>query len=255
METPLAQVLIVGALIAAASGVLGSFALLKRMALVGDALSHVAFPGIALGLMFNFNPFLGALAFLILGITIIWLIEHKTRLPVDTLVGIMFSLALAIGAILVPEEKIEEVLFGNIMAVSSLDLWLAAVLSLGSLFFLITFYKRLTLTMISRDLSYSAGSRPHLFEFLFLLVFALMVATGIKFAGALLIGSLIIIPAAIARNIASSMKNYLLLSGLIGTIGALFSVYVSFTYGLEAGPVFVIASGIVFFISVFLAKR
>ena len=255
MGISLVQVLIVGAMIAAASGVLGSFALLRRMALVGDALSHVAFPGIALGLMFNFNPFLGALAFLILGISIIWLIEHKTKLPVDTLVGIMFSLALALGAMLVPEERIEEVLFGNIMAVSGLDLWLAALLSLISLFFLITFYKRLTLTIISRDLSYSAGSRPHLFEFLFLLVFALMVATGIKFAGALLIGSLIIIPAAIARNVASSMKNYLLLSGLIGTMGALFSVYVAFIYGLEAGPVFVITSGIVFFISVFLVKR
>ena len=138
MGISLVQVLIVGAMIAAASGVLGSFALLRRMALVGDALSHVAFPGIALGLMFNFNPFLGALAFLILGISIIWLIEHKTKLPVDTLVGIMFSLALALGAMLVPEEIIEEVLFGNIMAVSGLDLWLAALLSLISLFFLIT---------------------------------------------------------------------------------------------------------------------
>lgn len=255
METPLAQILIVSAVIAAAGGVLGSFALLRRMALVGDALSHVAFPGIALGIMFNFNPFLSALVFLIFGVTVIWFIEHKTKLSVDTLVGVIFSLALALGAMLVPEEKIEEVLFGNIMATSGLNLWLAAALSLASLVFLIAFYKKLTLTMISRDLSYSVGSNSRLFEFLFLLIFALMVAVGIKFAGALLIGPLIIIPAAIARNIAGSMKSYLCLSAAIGVIGAVTAVLIGIYSGSDPGPVFVIFTGIGFFLSVFIARK
>jgi len=254
MESSLTQILIVSAFIAASSGLLGSFALLRRMALVGDALSHVAFPGIALGIMFNFNTFLGALAFLVLGVVIVWLVEYKTKLPVDTLVGVLFSLALAMGALLASEEDIHDILFGNIMELKGFDISLILILSSVSIVLLLLFYKKFTLTMISSDLSYSVGFKPRLFELLFLLIFALVVAVGIKFAGALLIGSLIIIPAAIARNVASSMKNYLLLSGLIGATGALFSVYVSFTYGLEAGPVFVITSGIVFFISVFLVK-
>lgn len=254
MEASFTQILIASVLIAAASGLLGSFALLRRMALVGDALSHVAFPGIALGLVLNFNLFLGALAFLVLGVIIVWFIEHKTKLPVDTLVGIIFSLALAIGAMIVPAEKIEEALFGNIMAISSFDFWLVLVLSSACILLLFAFYKKFTLTMVSPDLSSSAGFRPHLFEFLFLLIFALVVAVGIKFAGALLMGPLIIIPAAISRNVAGNMKTYLFLSALIGVIGAILAVLSSYFYGFQTGPAFIIMAGSFFFLSVFLRK-
>ena len=124
------QILIAGSLIAAAGGTLGSFALLRRMALVGDALSHVALPGLALGLLFHFNVFLGALAFLIFGTVVIWAVEHKTKLPVDTLVGVMFTLALAVGALLTPREDILDALFGNISNINSLDFWAASLISI-----------------------------------------------------------------------------------------------------------------------------
>src|SRR3990167_10554149 len=113
-ELGLTQILIAGAFIAAAGGLLGSFALLRRMALVGDALSHVALPGLALGLLFHFNVFFGALAFLLFGTTVIWAIEHRTRIPVDTLVGVLFVVALALGSLLSPKEELLETLFGNI---------------------------------------------------------------------------------------------------------------------------------------------
>src|SRR3990167_4677940 len=97
MNTSLIPVVTVGALIGLASGYLGSLMVLRRMALVGDALSHVALPGLALGLMFHFNPFLGAFAALFLAIVGIWLVENKTKLPAETLVGVAFTLSLAIG--------------------------------------------------------------------------------------------------------------------------------------------------------------
>ncbi len=255
MENSIIAISIVSAFIAASSGLLGSFALLRRMALVGDALSHVALPGIALGILFNFNPFLGALLFLVLGASMIWFIEHKTRLPVDTLVGIFFSLALAIGAIFIPTEEIEKVFFGNIMEIRSFDMWLALTLSLLCLTLLVYFYRKFILTMISPDLSSSIGFKPHLFEFLFLLIFALVVAVGIKFAGALLMGPLIIIPAAISRTIARSMKEYLFLSAGIGVIGALLSITISYFYKVDPAPAFVIMLGITFFASIFIKRR
>lgn len=255
MEISLTQILVVSAFIAASRGLLGSFALLRRMALVGDALSHVAFPGIALGIMFSFNTFLGALAFLVLGVVIVWFVEHKTKLPIDTLVGVLFSLALAVGAILASEEDIHDILFGNIMELKGFDISLALILSSVSIALLLLFYKKFTLAMISPDLSYSAGFKPHLFEFIFLMIFALVVAVGIKFAGALLMGPLIIIPAAISRNIAGSMKSYLYLSAIIGIISALLSVLISIYCALDPGPVFVILAGIAFFASVFLVKK
>src|SRR3989344_7288355 len=122
--------LIGGISIGLASGYLGSFMVLKRMALVGDALSHVALPGVALGLIFNFNPLLGAFATLFLGIVCIWLIEQKTRLSTESLVGLFFTVSLAIGLIITPEPELLEALFGDISKVTCLDMVLAIALSL-----------------------------------------------------------------------------------------------------------------------------
>lgn len=253
-DTQFIQILIAGSLVAAASGLLGSFALLRRMALVGDALSHVALPGIALGLLFNFNLFFGSLIFLVSGTALIWLIEHKTRLPVDTLVGVFFTLSLAIGSLLTPKEDILEALFGDITSISRFDFWFASVLSLLIIAGLLSFGRRLTLTMISPDLSLSAGFKPHRLEFLFLMIFALTVAVGIKLAGALLMGSLIIIPAATARNFSRSMIGYMGLSAILGVVGAIFGILMARFYGFAPGPAFVIFSGLIFFVSVLVRR-
>ena len=254
MDQELLKIFIAASLIAAAGGMLGSLALLRRMALVGDALSHIALPGLALGLLFHFNVFLGALAFLIFGTIIIWLVEHKTKLPVDTLVGVMFTLALAVGALLTPREDILDALFGDISSIGSLDFWLASIASIAIIILLLVFYKKFTLSLISPDLALASGQKPHRLELLFLMVFAFAVAVGIKFTGALLMGSLIIIPAATARNLARSMNQYLMLSAILGILGAILGVLVSYFYGFSPGPAFVLFSGALFFISIFFRR-
>lgn len=248
------EAIIAGSLIAASGGMLGSFALLRRMALVGDALSHVALPGIALGILFNFNVFAGAAVFLVFGTFAIWAVEHKTKLPTDTLVGIFFTLALAVGAILTPKEDILDALFGDISQITLSDFWIAVSVSLVIMFLLVSFSKKFTLALISPDLALSAGVRPHMLELLFLFIFALAVAVGIKFTGALLMGSLIIIPAATARNLARNMNQYLWFSAFLGVVGAVFGIYVSYAYNFSPGPVFVLFAGALFFISIFFRK-
>ncbi|MBI2023085.1 metal ABC transporter permease [Candidatus Giovannonibacteria bacterium] len=255
METSLLYTLIAGSAIAAAGGLVGSFALLRRMALVGDALSHVALPGIALGLLLHFNPFIGAFAFLLLGVLIIWAVEHKTKLPVEALVGVVFTLALSVGALLATQEEILEALFGDITKLSRLDFVLAILSSAFIISLVVIYYKKFSLTMMSPDLALSIGYKPHLLELLFLTIFALAVAAGIKFTGALLMGSLIIIPAATARNLAGSMKSYLWLSAFLGVLEAVFGMLAAKYYGLSPGPVFVIFAGIFFFVSVFLKEK
>ena len=248
-------VLAAGSLVAAAGGLLGSFALLRRMALVGDALSHVALPGIALGLLFNFNPFLGSLAFLVFGTLLIWLIEHKTKLPVDTLVGVFFAVALAIGALLTPETEILEALFGDISNINFTDFLAVAIVSALIIGLILFLSRRLMLTMISSDLALSAGFKPHQLELLFLMIFAVTVAIGIKFVGALLMGSLVVIPAATARNLADSMKSYMGLSMLLGVVGAAIGILISYFYNFSPGPSFILFSGLLFFLSIFFKRR
>src|SRR5512138_523044 len=92
--------LIVGAAVGVAAGYLGSIMVLEKMALVGDALSHVALPGLALGVLLNFDPLLGGFLFLFVSAIIIWHVGRVTKLSFETLVGAAFTLALAVGILL-----------------------------------------------------------------------------------------------------------------------------------------------------------
>lgn len=252
---PLVSTLVASSLIAAAGGFLGAFALLRRMALVGDALSHVALPGIALGILLNFNPFLGSLAFLLFGTTVIWITEHKTRLAIDTLVGVMFVMMLALGALITPEPELLEALFGDIAKLSLRGSLVASALALFVICAMAALSKKLALSMISRELALSSRLRPALLELAYLTLFAIMVAVGIQFTGILLMGSLIIVPAAVARNLAFSMRSYIMLSVLIGITGALASIIVSLWYSLAPGPVFTLMLSGLFFLSVLMKRQ
>lgn len=255
MPTTLAPItFIAGILIAAAGGLLGGFALLRRMALVGDALSHVALPGIALALLFHVNIFWGAFAFLLLGTLLIWAVEHKTKLPVDTLVGVFFALALAVGALLSSGEELLDALFGDITQITGVEALAASAIAVIIIAVLTLYARRFTLALISPDLALSVGMPPHRLELLFLLIFALTVAVGIKFTGALLMGSLVVIPAAAARNIARSMRGYLAISALLGAIGAAAGLLGARLYGFPPGPTFVLVAGFIFFVSIFFKR-
>ncbi len=106
--------LITAIFIGGAAGYLGSLMVTKRMALVGDALGHVALPGMGLALLFGLNVSVGAFIFLLLGVLLIWFLETKTMLPTETLVGIIFVLSLALGFLITPQPDLLEALMGDI---------------------------------------------------------------------------------------------------------------------------------------------
>src|SRR5512135_575751 len=111
--------LIVGTALGLAAGYLGSIMVLEKMALVGDALSHVALPGLALGVLYNFNPLIGGFLFLFVSAVLIWHLGRVTKLSFETLVGAAFTLALAIGILLFGDrlDALETALFGYIAQV------------------------------------------------------------------------------------------------------------------------------------------
>src|SRR2546422_10773625 len=129
MTEPAAYGFLAGTFVGFAAGYVGSLMVLKRMALVGDALSHVALPGLALGILFNFNPFLGAFAFLFAAAILTWYIERTTRLFPESIVGVLFVTALAVGILITPEGDLLEALFGDITTVTLLDADLAIGIS------------------------------------------------------------------------------------------------------------------------------
>lgn len=238
--------LAIGILIGLSAGYIGSFMVLRRMSLVGDALSHVALPGIAVALLMNFNPFFGAFAALVLAIFLIWLLEKRTELPSETLVGIMFTASLALGLLLTPEPELLEALFGDITKVTMFDFWLTLCVSIVIFLVIRQISKRLMLGIISKELAQALKIPINKINFIFLFIVAFVVALGIKVAGTVLTGSLVIIPAAAAKNISVNLSQYTLWSLFFGGLSSVLGLLLAKYFGISLGPTIILSAGGIF---------
>ena len=236
------------------AGYLGSFMIIKRMSLVGDVISHVALPGIAVALIFNINPFFGAFTALLLAIIGIWFLERKTELPSETLVGIFFALSLALGILITPEPELLEALFGDITKIGQTDAIITVIATILVFLTMFKIYRELTLSIISKQLAQSMGINVSKTNFLFLLMVAIIVALGLKVTGVFLMGALVVVPAAAAKNISLGLSAFTKFAALFGGISALGGILLANYLNLHPGPIVVLASGAVFLLTFLFRK-
>ena len=255
MNTDLLFLVLVGSVVGAASGYLGSFMVVKRMSLVGDALSHVALPGIAIALSIGINPMLGAFVALMLAVLGIWYLEKKSEIYPEALVGIFFTASLSIGILITPEPELLEALFGSIENISAVDGLIVVLASM--LIFLLTslIAKRLLLGVVSEDLAVSGGINLSKTNLTYLFLVGLVVALGVKFLGTLLTGALVIIPAVTAKNIAGSIKSFHLYSIIFGILSVAIGILLSSLISIPSGPAVVLVSVSLFIVSHFVKRN
>ena len=242
-------------LVAAASGLIGAFALMKKMTLASDAISHVALPGLGIAFLLKIHPLLGGFAALLLGAFLVWAIEEKTRIATETIIGVIFSASLAIGALLTPQEELIETLFGDFSPVGAGEAliggFMAAIIVAAVLFL----KDRLTLAVVSPDLGRTVGINVRLTNLFFLIIFSLNVLLGLEFLGGLLMGSLVIVPAAAAKNLAWSLRSDLWLSVLISLFSVHSGLLVAQLTDLPTGPVIISAASLLFFVSMLFRRQ
>ncbi len=246
MTEALPYSLAAGIFVGFAAGYIGSLMVLKRMALVGDALSHVALPGLALGILFNFNPFLGAFAFLFSAAVLTWYIERTTRLFPESIIGVLFVTALAVGILLTPEVDLLEALFGDIATVSLVDALLAIGISIPVVLASRLVYRRVVLSILSEELALSTGVNVALANFVYLFLVTVVVAVAIKIVGTVLVGALVVVPAAAMKNVSRNLSRYALLSGVTGIASAGGGILLADSLGLPAGPLVVVVGTAIF---------
>lgn len=248
----LLEQLAIGTVIGAASGAIGSFILIRRMALVGDALSHVALPGIALAIALHVDPFWGVIITLLGAAGMIWWLELQTRLPVDTLVGILFTASLAIGILAIPDTEMFESLFGAFPSMSRTVFLLVSGTAIIMLAGTLLLAPRFLYSIVSEDLA-RIGGVGRGYELVLLVIFSVIVGLGIKLVGTLLMGALTIIPAAAARNVTVSMKSYLLMAILFGVCITAAGVLVAAYWKIPPGPVIILCGVMLFMLSLPIA--
>ncbi len=244
---------------ALAAGLVGSFALMKKMTLAGDVISHVALPGLGIALLFGASGstvILGGGATLLLGILLIWQLQKHTELSAETTIGVIFAASLAIGTLAIPtEEELIDSLFGNFGQISFGEFAIGMTAIFLVIAFIVKQKDRLIIALFSPELATAAGINLHRINLYFLLAFGLTVISGLQFLGALLMGALIIVPAAIGRQLTHQLNSFLLASSIASILSVAIGIVVANIYELELGPVVVAIASIMFLLSLLKKKK
>jgi len=248
---PSAFVLSVG--MATAAGLVGCVAVMRGMTLASDAISHVALPGIGVALLLRVDPFLGAVAALVLGTVLVWAVESRARISTETVIGVVFSAALAGGAMFTPGESLIEALFGNPGAMSRFEIVVGLAGAAGVIAFMLVKRHQLVIALVSSDLARTAGIRVARVNLFYLLAFSIAVALGLRHLGVLLMGSLIIIPAATAKHLAWNLNSMLAIAVTIAIFSTVAGGALAQGIHREPGPVIIAIAAGMFFLSLLKA--
>jgi ABC-type Mn2+/Zn2+ transport system permease subunit len=246
--------MIVGGLVGAASGYIGSLMVLKRMSLVGDALSHVALPGMAIAITLGISPILGALTALTVAILGIWYLEDHSDTYPEALVGVFFTASLAFGVLLTKESELLEALFGSLEKMNFQEGIISAAISIGIIVVTYLLSKDLIISIISNELAISSGIKTSRINLIYLLLVGVIVSLGIRFVGTLLMGALVIVPAVSAKNIVNDIKGYMMLSSVFGVASAVFGILIAVTNNLSVGAIVVLVSITIYIVTYILNK-
>lgn len=256
MKNALLAVLLITPLL----GMLGTMAVNHNMAFFSDALGHSALTGIALGVILGIdNDLISMVAFGILLALIITKVRSAGTASADTVISVFSSAAIALGLVILSVgggfSKYSSYLIGDILSVTSSEILILAATLVCVTIIWAFIYNKLTLVSINRELAASRGVRVALIENIFVVLVAVVVMLSIKWVGVLLINSMLILPAACARNFSTNSRQYLFSSVGISLVAGLGGVISSFYLNTSAGATIVLISAILFFISYIFRRK
>ena len=249
--------ILAGIAVALISGLVGCFVVWRRMSYYGESIAHSSLLGVGFAILMGVSINLGIVfTCLLFGILFLWL-QHSKVLSSDTLLGVLAHLALALGIIVISLNKIKidihAFLFGDILTVSSSDLWGMYLGVLIAVFLICYNWSSLLLVTIDEDLAKAEGVNTLNINLLFTCILTIVVAISIQIIGLLLITAMLIIPAAASRRLANSPETMALVATLIGIVSVILGIMLSVEIDAPSGPSIVLVSAILFFLSPFLS--
>ena len=239
--------IVAGVGVAIVAGPLGCFIVWRRMAYFGDTMAHSALLGVALSLLLGTNMTAGVFLVAALVAVALLLLQRRKALSTDALLGILSHSTLAIGLVMLAFMSWVRIdlmgfLFGDILAVSKVDI--ALVYGGGALVLavLVVLWRPLLAATVSTELAEAEGLRPERARIAFMLLMAAVIAIAMKIVGILLITSLLIIPAAAARRFATTPEQMGVMAAVIGAVAVVSGLYGSLSWDTPSGPSIVVAA-------------
>ena len=248
----------IGAAIAA--GPVGCFVVWRRMAYFGTALAHAVLLGIALGFLLDVEPILAVFAMCLMLAGCLVLLERQRLVPLDALLGVLAHAVFAAGLVVIAFMERLRVdligyLFGDILSVGAVDLWLIFATAAVSVAALAWQWRNLLAVTVDRDLAAVEGVPVERVRFLLLFLLAAVIAVGMKIVGMLLVVALVIIPAAAARRMAATPEQMAVASTVVGVVAVTAGLFGSLEWDVPAGPAIVLVASAIFAASLLIPAR
>jgi len=254
------RAIVAGIGVAIVTGPLGCFVVWRRLSYFGDTLAHSALLGVTMAYSFQFNIAISVFLISSLIALILIKLQKRTNLPGDALLGLLAHSSLAVGLVVIGfltfiRFDIMGLLFGDILAVNVTDLliiWLG-----GGLILLVLkiIWKPLFASTVNYELAEAEGLNPDRAKAIFTILMAALIAISIKMVGLLLITGMLIIPAAMARNLSDSPFQMVLFSIIGGLLSVLIGLFSSLEFNTPSGPSIIAAALFLFILSLFRIKQ
>lgn len=250
MKRALLAVLLVAPVCAAMGVMVVNF----RMAFFSDAISHSAFTGVALGVLFGIDPLYTLVAFgIVVGLAIIS-VRRLSSLSVDTVIGVFFSFAVALGIVIISARKgltrdLHSYFYGDVLTVGDGEIALMAVLAVAVALFLAFWFNPLFLTGINERLAKAQGVPVKALEYAYALLLALVVTVSIRVIGLLLVTAMLVVPAAAGRNLAQSVRSMFWASIGVGLASGVIGLIASYYWDSATGATIILAASGFFLLS------
>lgn len=246
---------IMGLLASVACGVIGSYVVVKRLVFLSGGVSHSVLAGLGAAYYFGGNPLFGAIVSAVLAALLIGWIRLRARQREDTLIGALWAIGMAIGLVFIhstPEYTTDlmSYLFGNILMVTTTDLWIIAALDALILGLVALFYKPFLAVCFDEEYARLQGLRVEALYLLLLCLIALTVVVLIQAVGVILVIALLTLPAAIGSILARTLWGTMLIASLLGMIFTSGGIAASYQYDLPSGAAIILLAGAVYILAV-----
>ena len=249
-----------GLLTGALGGLLGSVAVLRQLSFFSDALGHSALLGITLGILIGVNPTLVLIPFAVVFALLVNQLVERSSLPTDALLNIVYSSSLAAAILALSRVEtyrggIRQLLFGDILGISTLDLFVIAILLIVALIYMGLSLRAQVLLTLNKDFAGAVGVHTGWHRLAFIVLLAVVVAVSIKAVGVLLISAFVVIPACAGRLLSRRFPVYVFTSALLGGGCAFLGLLASGLTNLPSGPSVVMVQFFGFLAALFLSAQ
>ncbi len=246
------RALIGGLLAVVATSLVGTWVVLRGLAFLGDALAHGVVPGIALAVLWSFNPLVGAFIAALVMSGLITFVSNRTVMRDDTAIGLLFVGMLALGVLIISKAKsfatdVTTILFGDALGVILTDLRNQSIAAVIVIVLTILLYRPFLALTFNQVKAQTLGMRPRLAQAALLTLIALSIVSSFQAIGTLLVFGLIVAPPATAALLVNRIVLIMLVSVASGSLAVLFGLLLSFHYGTAGGATIAVLSVLQFF--------